>query len=210
MGFDALTAGLLMGGIGAASSFMGSMGNSANQRMQAATMEANAEQMRNQAKLIEAEGQIRNREVDKQRHELGRQYRHQQAANNVSLGVGNVDAASGSAMQVAEGNATSFAYDTGENYFQRRLNDWETGERAKQARFQADSLDSQSSYLKQTAGNIGSSLLTAGLSGASGFLSGYTMAGGKLFSDKWQTLWDSGEGDKLLTMRHPSGKITKI
>ena len=65
----------------------------------------------------------------------------------------------------------------------------ETAQEVKNLTYQADMYDAQGSFLKKSAGNLGSSLLSAGLSGLSSGLGMYGMAGGKLSS-----LFGSGSG----------------
>lgn len=184
MGADPVTMGLIMGGIGAASSLTSSLATSGQQRSQAVQMAAKAQQERNQARLAIDQGEIKKRQIDLQRHEMARRYRNEQAHNNVLAGVGNVDSSSGSAMDVASGNATVYAGDVQENLYQRALTGWSAQEQAKQHAWQAEAYDANSSYLERTANNFAGTLLDTAIGGGMGFLQGYTMFGGKLFSEK--------------------------
>lgn len=193
MGFDPVTAGLIMGGIGAASSFSQSMQQKGQQKAQASALER-------QAQLQRIEGEREAEKIDRQKIQLTRQFNELQAHNAVSLGMGNVDASSGSAEAVAQGNINRYASDVGENAYERAMSIWATNEKVKQTQAQAD-------YMNKTADSYGDTLLGSLIAGGSGFLSGYGMAGGKLFGGSEKTtLWDKTKNGVLTEMRHPSGK----
>lgn len=208
---SALSIGLTLGGLSALGSFANSQSQAAQQRAQAAAYATQAEQTRNQARYQQEKGRIEAENIDRQKSQMRRDFEQLQGRNRSLLAAGNVDPTSGSAMDVQLGNIEMFANDIGENAYQKALKEWETREQVKQTQYQADIYDAQSSNLERTAGNIGQSLLTAGLSGASGFLSGYTMAGGAFGAGKGtllkETNWDKVY-NKGLEMRHPSGKWT--
>ena len=175
----ALTLGLAAGGVSLLTSFAGEQSKAAQQRMQADQLATQADATRKQAKLEGARGEAEAYEQDLQKRRIRREFQDLQAANRVRLGAGNVDMTSGSALDVSLGNINRFADDMGENHYQKALRLWQGGETAKNLRYQADAYDANASYLKRTAGNLGASLLTSLISGASSFGSVYTMAGGK-------------------------------
>lgn len=220
---SSLTMGLVSAGVAMAGSMASGLASASQQRTQAENYEQQAKQTREQARLTEQQGAIEAQQIDRRKSKLRRDYEAMQGRNDVSLGAGNVDLASGSAANVAEGNAGLFASDVAENYYDKMLKEYQTAEQAKQQRYQADILASKSNYLEQTANDIGPTLLTTGLSGIQGFMSGYTAAGGKFFGDGdpatqsatdltiWQKNWDKGgvntNGEQWMSMRHPSGKL---
>lgn len=197
MGFDPITVGLAMGGMAAANS----IGSSMQQKQQ---QKANASALERQAQLQRIEGERQAEQIDRQKIQLTRQFNELQSKNVVSLGMGNVDAGSGSANAVAEGNINRYASDLAENSYERAMSIWATNEKVKQTQAQAD-------YMSQSSSNMAGTLLGGLISGASGFLSGYGMAGGKLFGDAEKTtLWDKTKNGALMELRHPSNKWAKI
>jgi hypothetical protein len=81
------------------------------------------------------------------------------------------------------GNAMLFSQDLAANRYNRAVAGWEAGEESRRLRYQADlyanqteASRAQSSWLKKTAGGLGTSLLTAGISGLGAGLSGYLRA----------------------------------
>lgn len=208
-----LLIGIAAGALTAFSTFSSSMRQGAAQRQQAAQLQANAAIQRRNAQIElersrqEAYGQ------DRQKSRLRREFMQRQAHNRVALASGNVDMASGSALDVALGNIDAFAADMGDNAFAVAMKKWEGREKFKNLHAQANAMDANASYLNKTADTIGSSLLTAGLTGLGGFASGYTLAGGSLskllnFSSSPATIaegaWDEKTATGLL-MRHPAG-----
>lgn len=180
MGATALTMGLVGSALGAATSAVGAIAQGNQQRAQAEALSAQAEQTRKQAQLIEQKGAIEAQNLDARKTKLRRDFEALQGKNAVALGAGNVEGSTGSANDVALGNINMFANDLAENQYEVALKKWETAEQAKQARYQADLFDSKASLLQKTAGNVGTTLLTAGLGGAKGFLGGYQLGGGKI------------------------------
>lgn len=177
---------LIMGIISAAmslfSSFSASQQQNASQAQAARVAEANAQITRQnaeaQAQAKEAEARVQDREKSR----LRREYNQIQAQNTVSLGAGNVDMSSGSAMDVSMGNVQNFSVDMGENAFATALKKWEAEESRRIGNQQADVQQNQAEYLKKSNGNMLTSLLTGSLAGFGGFTSGYTQAGGKIGS----------------------------
>lgn len=207
---SAIGLGLAMGGLSAATSLLGSARQRSQQERQARALEAQAGEYRRQENLARQKGEIEAANVDRRKSQLRREYEREQSRNRILLGSGNVDMGSGSARDAALGNIDRFAADIGENAYDRALKQWEANENAKTLDYQARDADARANYLRRTASNMGPGLLTAALSGAGGFVSGYTMAGGKFGSatakDSWSTLWDKKTGEGLY-MRHPSGKM---
>lgn len=174
--------GIIAGALGALSSFSSSIQAGSAQRQQAEMMKANAELMRRNAQVEAERGRQEAYELDSRKSKLRREFMETQAHNRVALGTGNVDMTSGSALDVSLGNIDSFAADMEDNAFTVAMKNWETNEKVKGMEHQAANMDANATYLDKTAANLGSSLLTAGLSGAMGFAGAYSMAGGSLSS----------------------------
>lgn len=183
--------GIISGALAALSGFGSSMAQGNSQRMQAANLKAQAQANRRNADMELERSRAAAYEQDRQKTRLRREFNNIMSDNRVSLAAGNVDMASGSAMDVAQGNINNFAADMGDNAYARAMRLWEGREQHKNLNWQADVQDAHASYLDRTAATVGSSLLTAGLAGAGGFASGYTMAGGSLGS-----LFGFGEAEK--------------
>lgn len=179
---DALGFGIGLGALGAVSSLAGAEKSRANQLAQASQLNAQAAAAREQARIETEKGRMAAAEADKEKRLLRRQFEDVQAKNRTMLAAGNVDMTSGSALDVSLGNINRFGADMGENAYQRASRLWEARTRGDNLRYQADAYDANSSYLKQTAGNLGTSLLQGAIGGAMGFASGYSLAGGKLGS----------------------------
>ena len=178
---------LTVGGLTAAGSLASSQTQAAQQRAQSDALQAQSSVARQQAAQQRQKGEIEAQEYDRQRSMLRRQFEETQGKNRSLLAAGNVDMSSGSALDVSLGNINRFAADVGENRYQQALSRWGSEQQAKSLDWQAGLYDAQSSYLNKTAGNLGTSLLTAGLSGLTSGLGVYTMAGGRL-----STLFDGG------------------
>lgn len=174
----ATTLGLIMGGATAASTLMSGISEHNRSQAMAAAQQANAQSLRNQAKAQLEQGELAVRAKDRERAELTRRYRDMQARNAVSLGAGNVDASSGSALSVADGNAAAFASDIGDNAYSRMNQAVSNRNAYNAAMAQASSMDAQASAAKNRS--LFPTLLGAALSGGSSFLSGYGIAGGKV------------------------------
>jgi hypothetical protein len=177
----------------AASSFMSSQSQAAQQKYQANVAEheaqvadQNALAVRRQADVELQRGQIEQEKIDRERDALRRQYEAEAGRNRSLLASGNVDISSGSAFDSLMGNAVLFSGDLAANRYNRAVAGWEAGERSRRLLYQADlyanqgeASRTQSSWLKKTAGNLGTSLLTAGIDGLRAGASSYSMAGGK-------------------------------
>ena len=172
---SAAVLGLTMGALSAA-------GSLASSGAQAAQQKAQAGALRSQAALTAEKGRIEAENFDRQKSALRREYEDIQGRNRSLLAAGNVDMSSGSALSTSLGNVERFAADVGENAYQKALSLWSSEQQAKALDWQAHVYDAQGSYLKKSAGNLGTSLLTAGLSGLTSGLGTYTMAGGSLSS----------------------------
>ena len=181
---SALTSGVVSGGLSALSALGGGLAQSNRQRQQAGAMEVQAANTRAQAEMERQRGQIEAETIAKQKSRLTKEYQQGQARNRVNLAAGNIDMTSGSALKLQEGNADAYAADVGENEYQRLLKINETNNNFRTAQWQADQFDANASYLKRTAGNLGTNLLTAALAGTASGLTSYIAAGGKLFGKK--------------------------
>lgn len=175
MGLTPLALGLAMGGASAASTLLSGFSENRQAKANAQAQEVQAENIRRQAEIAKQQGELEVQAKDKERAALTRQYQEMQGKNAVSLGAGNVDASTGSALAVADGNASAFASDIGDNAYSRanlavsNLNQY----RASTA--QAANLDAQASAAKSRS--LFPTLLGTALSGASGFMSGYSFGG---------------------------------
>lgn len=177
---SAAVLGLTIGGLTAAGSLASSKAQAAQQKAQADALQAQSSAARQQADMQRRKGEIEAQNYDRQRSQLRRQFEETQGRNRSLLAAGNVDMSSGSALNVSMGNIERFASDVGENAYQKALSLWSSEQQAKALDWQANVYDAQGSYLKKSAGNLGTSLLTAGLSGLTSGLGTYTMAGGSL------------------------------
>ena len=184
LSIGALSSGLVSGGLSALSALGGGLAQSNRQRQQAGAMEVQAANTRAQAEMERQRGQIEAETIAKQKSRLTKEYQQGQARNRVNLGAGNIDMTSGSALKLQEGNADAYAADVGENEYQRLLKINETNNNFRAMQWQADQFDANASYLKRTAGNLGTNLLTAALAGTASGLTSYIAAGGKLFGKK--------------------------
>lgn len=177
---SALTIGLAMGGLSTATSLLGAENARRQQLAQASAMRDQAAMTRQQAELAAQKGRLEAEDIDRRKSVLRREFENVQGRNRSLLAAGNVDMGSGSALDVSLGNMDNFAADWGENQYQKLLKEWETNQNVKSLNRQAEVYDAQGSHLKSSAGNLGTSLLTAGISGLISGLGGYSMAGGRL------------------------------
>lgn len=170
---SAATLALAVGGLTGVGSLAASQTRAAQQRMEADALRAQADVSRQQ-------GEVEAQNYDRQKSQLRREFTATQGKNRSLLAAGNVDMASGSALDVSLGNIDRFAADVGENAYQKALALWSAEQQARTLDAQADTYSARSSYLRRTAGNLGTSLLTAGLSGLTSGLGVYSMAGGNI------------------------------
>ncbi len=177
MGLDPVTLGLAMGGASLASSLMSGVSGANRTKAQAQAQQAQAGQLRGQARLAEQQGQLEAEAIDRQRSSLRRQYEEMQGANRAALGAGNVDLASGSALQVADGNSLAFASDMGESAYQRAIRNTETRNNTAALNHQANWLDESASWQKKQASNFAPTLLGAILPATGSFMTGYSFGG---------------------------------
>lgn len=185
---SAMTVGLLMGGASAAQSLIANQQQAQAQASQAkaqkAAYEAQAKNMERQALAEEAKGRVEAEEIDRRKSQMRREFENTQGKNRSLLGAGNVDMASGSALDVSEGNINMFAQDLSDNAYQKALKEWETKNNADALKTQAANARSTGDWYGEQAAKSSSgflpSLLTAAISGAGGFASGYKIAGGTL------------------------------
>lgn len=186
---SAMAIGLGLGGLTAATSLAQAEKSRNDQLARASQAKAQAAMIRAQAASDKRAGELEAYEIDKQKTRIRREYQEIMSRNRAQLGAGNVDMSSGSALDVASGNIDNFASDMGDNAYRRALKLWETEARDQTARYQADVQDASATYLQRTAGSIGTSILTGLVSGAGGFASGYSLAGGS-----FKNLFSFGHG----------------
>lgn len=178
MGFDPLTLALAAGGLSAVSSIANTNAQNKQAKYQASVAEAQAAQARNQAKITAEQGRIESENIDRQRNALTREYADLQAGNVASFGALGVDMSSGSALDIMRGNASRYAQDVATNRQQKAVSEWATRQNVNSALTSAQNYDAQASYYKSTVQGLGSTLLTAGLSGLSSGLGAFAMTGG--------------------------------
>lgn len=174
----AMTLALAAGGLSALSSVAQTQAANRDAEYQARAAEAQAQAARNQAKIAAGKGRIEAENADRERNALTRAYADLQAGNTAGFGALGVDMSSGSALDVLSGNAARYAQDVGLNRYQKDLSEWETRQNVTMARVNAANYDNQASFYKSTVQGLGSTLLTAGMSGLVSGLSAYAMAGG--------------------------------
>ena len=178
MGFDPLTLALAAGGLAAVSSIADTRAQNKQAKYQAEVAGAQADAARNQAKVTAEQGRIEAENLDREKSALTRQYADLQAGNAAAFGALGVDMSSGSALDIMEGNASRYAQNVGENRYQKAVSEWATRQNVNAALTSAKNYDSQASYYRSTVQGLGSTLLTAGLSGLTSGLGAYAMAGG--------------------------------
>ncbi|MBO4335845.1 MAG: hypothetical protein J5846_08460, partial [Desulfovibrio sp.] len=127
--------------------------------------------------LMQQKGDIEARQIEKQKRQLRRDFEQAQGHNRSLLAAGNVDMGSGSALDVELGNIDRFASEMQGNAYDVALKKWETGEQVKMANYQADAYDAQGSYLKSSAGSLGTSLLKGAIAGGMAFANMYRSSG---------------------------------
>ena len=177
MGVEVMV-GIGMGVLAAAQSFMGSESQRAQSEHAADVADANARAMRAQADLTRKEGEYAQREVDREREQLRREYEASAGSNRSLLAAGGVALDGGSPLDVLTGNATRFAADMGENRLRRATTGWSYNRKAQLADFQSEVYANEASWNRRTAGSLGSSLLTAGITGVMTGVGSYAWAGG--------------------------------
>lgn len=116
--------------------------------------------------------------IDRKKTQLTRQFRDTMGHNRSMLAAGNVDLATGSAMDVQQGNISLYAQDMAENAYDKLLRLWEGDQAYNSYDAEARNLESQASYIKNTAGTIGTSILMGGWEANKAFLKSYSSAGG--------------------------------
>ena len=146
------------------------------QLSQADALHSQADAQRQQAELLQQKGDVEARQLERQKRQLRREFEQAQGHNRSLLAAGNVDMSSGSAQDVSLGNIDRFASQLQENAYDVALKNWETAEQAKMANYQADVYDAQGSYLKDTSGNLLTSLLKGGLSAGTSLLGSMAMS----------------------------------
>jgi hypothetical protein len=170
---------ILIGLIAAISTFQQMESNRRQQEYEASVANANATAMQQQAELTKKRTEIARQAADREAHKAKRDYYEAAGTNTSLLAAGNVDISSGSALALLEGNANRFADDMGEMEYQKDLDAYVGGYQVATEEWRSDLLTSNASYLEQTAGSVGGSLLMSGVSGISaGFGSKIAFGGG--------------------------------
>lgn len=183
----AMIFGIISAALAAFQGFSQSQRQISQAQNQARVMAANAQVTRQNAAMESERNLQEARLQEKEKIRLRNQFNETESANRVSLGAGNVDMSSGSALDLSLGNIDAFAADMGENAYAVALKKWEAAERKRIGEEQAHIMDENASWLAQSSGNTLTSLLTAGIGGFGGFTQGYSSAGGnlgKLFGGK--------------------------
>ena len=166
----AMTLALTMGGLSALSSIASTSQQNRQAQYNKKMAEAQAQAARNQAKVTAEKGRIEAENLDRERNALTRQYADLQAGNVASFGA--------LAMDVLSGNASRYAGDVGLNRYQKAVNQWETDENVKASLTNAANYDAAASWYGNSVKGLGSTLLTAGLSGLTSGIGAYATAGG--------------------------------
>ena len=174
----AMTLALTMGGLSALSSIASTNAQNRQAKYNQQMMQAQAQAARNQAKITEERGRIEAENLDRERNALTREYADLQAGNVASFGALGVDMSSGSAADVLMGNASRYAGDVGLNRYQKDISEWETRENVKADLTNAANYDAAASWYGNSVKGLGSTLLTAGLSGLTSGIGAYATAGG--------------------------------
>ena len=164
---------IAMAAMSAVSSFTGSMSQQAQARAQASNLEAQADMARKQSEIAAQKGELEARAIERQKREIRRKFEAIQGKNRANLGAGFVDMTSGSPLEISLGNIDRFAEDMGENAYEAALKRWEAETAQKTYEYQAAMYDAQADNVSQSAGNLMTTLLGAGMAGMGGF----TMAG---------------------------------
>ncbi len=138
----------------------------------------NAEARQQQADITRQKTEVAQRAKAEEQQELKREYRSAAGTNRSLLAAGNVDITSGSALDLLEGNYNRFADDMGELEYEKAIVGWEGSREAQLQEFEADKELAQASYLEQTAGSLGTSLLASGISGVGAGASSYASTKG--------------------------------
>ena len=183
---------VVVGSLAALSSLSQTNAANAQAKYQQSQAEANAAAARNQATITAQKGRIEAENIDREKQALTRQYADAQSGAVANLGALGVDMSSGSAANVLQGNANTYAADVGDNRYQKSISQWVTNENVKAQEANAANYDSAASYYGSTVKNLGQSLLTAGVSGLTSGMGAYSMAGGGGGGNGfWNTLFAS-------------------
>lgn len=159
-----LIMGIVQAGLGLLQSVGGSI---SQQRQQAKQLRTQAAFLRNKQKYDQAQARVDADNIGRNRSRLTEAFRETQGANRVKLGAGNVDMASGSALDVSLGNINRYAQDVADNSYSRAVRLWEASENDRNLQWQIDAANAQSSYLKKSAKEMEGTLLDLALPGIS-------------------------------------------
>ena len=168
---------IAMAAMSAVSSFTGSMSQQAQARAQASNLEAQADMARKQGEIVAQKGESEARAIERQKREIRRKFEAIQGKNRANLGAGFVDMTSGSPLEISLGNIDRFAEDMGENAYEAALKRWEAETAQKNYEYQASMYDAQSDNVSQSAGNLMTSLLGAGMAGFGSYMMGGMQTG---------------------------------
>lgn len=188
---SAMSIGLALGGLNAASTLLNAGAQSGQLAAQAEAQKAQARNYELQARETAERGALEARQIDARKSQLRRQYQDAQSRNRTLLATGNVDMTSGSAMDTARGNAETFSADMGDNAYERIMKIYETDQSVNRLNVAAQNSRKQASALRSQSDNWLPTLLNTAISGTTGFASGYTMAGGSL-----KSLWSKADPKK--------------
>ena len=167
----------LVGLFSGVSTLISAEGRRSQAEYQAKVASANAVAMDQQADLERRQTEAALQEKDQEAIKQKRAYEQAAGENRSLLAAGSVDLTSGSALDLLEGNANRYADDAGTMAYNKAMTRWTGVRQAQLDDWRADVYRSQASYLRQTAGSFGGSLLTAGLSGVSSGLMSYASFG---------------------------------
>jgi len=176
-----ITMAIAVGLMAAASGYQAYSGMEAQRKQaeyQAAVARNNAVLGQQQADLERRKTEIAQRGIDEEKKRVKREYSSAAGENRSILAAGNLDITSGSALDLLEGNYNRFADDMGEMEYQKALTGWEGERQAQLHEYGASSGLSQASFLESTAGSVGQSVLTGGLSAGKELAGAYVATGG--------------------------------
>ena len=173
-----ILAAILMGVFAAMQTFQQAEAQRRQQKYQADVARNNALAKEQQAEIVAARTEAEREAADVEKNKLSHKYRASAGENMSILAASNLAVGTGSAMDLFEGNLNRYADDMGELEYAKELKSWAGRRESQVLDWEADSLRENASFLDATAGSLGQSLLTAGLSGASTGMGTYAVAGG--------------------------------
>lgn len=178
----AMTFGLASAGLAMMQGISSAEARRLDARKQASFMEAQAANTRARGEAEQRRAEIEAASIERRKSQLRREYQQTASHGRSVLGAGNVALDSGSALDAQIGDINNFAADIGENAYEKALRRWEGQNANINAQNEANNTLAQASWLKNSAGTIGSSLLTGALTAIPAFAQSYNLAGGKFSS----------------------------